>query len=160
MAAEVYVCSSCGAHSNKFWKRLSKGNVGALIKLRRAIGQYNRNDIHIAQEVDLTYSERANFSTLRQHGMVAHIKDEKGNRVSGRWLLTKRGAAFLKGQLEVPLKVQTMNNKVIGHSEEYVTIEQVMKTLPVFDDRWDIPVERVPLDMAQQSIFDDPAMVQ
>ena len=160
MAAETYTCTHCGAHSNKFWKRLSKGNVGALVKLRRAIGQYNRNDIHIAQDLELTYSERANFSTLRQHGMVAHIKDENGNRVSGRWLLTKRGAQFLRGQLEVPLKVQTMNNRVIGHSEEYVTVEQVMKTLPVFDDRWDMEIERVPLDMAQSSIFDDPAMVQ
>ena len=52
MAAEVHVCTTCGAHSNKFWKRLSKGNVGALIKLRRAIGQYNRNDIHIAQDIE------------------------------------------------------------------------------------------------------------
>ena len=81
MAAETYTCTHCGAHSNKFWKRLSKGNVGALVKLRRAIGQYNRNDIHIAQDLELTYSERANFSTLRQHGMVAHIKDENGKRV-------------------------------------------------------------------------------
>ena len=72
-----------------YWKRISKGNIGALIKLRQGIGRLNQNDVHIAQDIELTYSERANFSTLRQHGLVAHVKDDDGNRVSGRWLLTK-----------------------------------------------------------------------
>lgn len=118
------------------WKRISKGNVGALIIMRRAIGQLQRNDIHIAQDIELTYSERANFSTLRQHGLVAHIKDD-GARQSGRWLLTKRGAQFLRGEIAIPQRVAVMNNRVIDHDPVHVTVEEVMKTLPVFDDLWD-----------------------
>lgn len=119
------------------WKRISKGNVGALIKLRRKIGELNQNDIHIAQDLELTYSERANFSTLRQHALVAHIKDDDGNRISGRWLLTKRGAEFLRGETSIPQKVAVMNNRVIDHDPVFVTVTDVMQTLPVFDDVWD-----------------------
>ena len=55
-----------------YWKRISKGNIGALIKLRQGIGRLNQNDVHIAQDIELTYSERANFSTLRQRGFALH----------------------------------------------------------------------------------------
>ena len=120
-----------------YWKRISKGNIGALIKLRQGIGRLNKNDVHIAQDIELTYSERANFSTLRQHGLVAHVKDDDGNRVSGRWLLTKRGAEFLRGEISIPQRVATMNNRVIDHDTVHVTITDVMQTLPVFDDVWD-----------------------
>lgn len=148
---EVFVCEHCGAHSNKFWKRLSAGNVGALVKLRQAIGRENRNDIHIAQELDLSYSGRANFSTLRQHGLVAHIKDDAGNRVSGRWLLTARGGAFLRGELRVPARVQTMNNRVVDHDDQYMSVSDVLGSQPYFDDHYE--TERVPLNMAQVELF-------
>lgn len=149
--SDTYVCEHCGAHSNKFWKRLSAGNVGALVKLRQAVGEQNRNDIHIAQELDLTYSERANFSTLRQHGLVAHVKDEQGNRISGRWLITSRGGAFLRGELRVPARVQTMNNHVVDHDDQYVSVSEVLGSQPRFDDHFE--TERVPLNMQQVSLL-------
>jgi hypothetical protein len=47
--------------------------------------------------------------------------------------------------------VKTLNNRVIGYSDEYTDIRRIRATkdLPYFDDIWDIRTERQPLDLVQ-----------
>ena len=120
-------------------KRVGEGNLGALVKMRRRIAELNRNDIDIARDIDLTYAERANFSTLRQYGLVAKVLSAKGRPIAARWLLTPLGAKFLRGQATVPKRIKVMNNHRVKRLEgpERVDIKQAMGQQPAFDDVWD-----------------------
>ena len=84
---------------------------------------------------------------------MAHDK-EAGK---GYWLLTRRGSQFLLGQETIPAKVQVMNNRIIGHDELHVSVEDVLGSRPYFEDIETIERERVPLETAQGSLFDEPA---
>jgi hypothetical protein len=51
----------------------------------------------------------------------------------GCWLITHRGGRLLKGEIAVPLKVQTFRNKVLGHSEAQVNILEFRREEPFFE---------------------------
>ena len=83
---------------------------------------------------------------LRYHALVA--KDD--NKGKGYWLLTSRGNAYLKGELAVPARVQVLNNRVIGHDEQLVSIREVMKgDVPHFEEIETLERERQPLELRQ-----------
>jgi hypothetical protein len=154
--SEVHTCPTCGHEATAYWKRLSTGNVDSLVKFRNAIGRLNRNEIHTYRDMDgtedeLTAAQKMNWTSLRFHGLVAKVKDENGDHKRGYWLLTSRGASFLRGELALPKSVKTLNNRVIGYSDEYTDIRRIRATkdLPYFDDIWDIRTERQPLDLVQ-----------
>lgn len=151
--SEVYTCPTCGHEETAYWRTLNAGNVRALIKFRRAIGYHGRNEIHLYKDMDghdfkLTTAEQMNWTKLRFHGLVAKVKED-GQIKRGYWLLTARGAAFLRGDLDVPRKVKTLNNRVIEHDDVYVSVDQVAGSRPVFDDLWDMQRERQPLELQQ-----------
>ena len=152
-ARETHTCPECGQQSYVYWFTLTPGLVGALVKLKRAVIDKGENSVHTRKDMDgtpneLTKNEYGNFTRLRFHGLVA--KDDDAGR--GYWLLTKRGNAFLKGQESVPRRVQTLNNKVIGHDEVWVTIEEVMGSTPYFEDIETTEREAVPIELAQGSL--------
>lgn len=63
-----------------------------------------------------------NFQKLRYFGLVHHVKDQDGNRKAGRWLITRNGWAFLRGDLAIPDFVMTFRNKIYskGVNEKFV----------------------------------------
>src|SRR5688572_17900746 len=88
------------------WRTLSTVQVRALMKFREAIRFYDRNRIRIKEEMydaavpfKLTTSEYLNFAGLRPFGLVQHGDPE--NPKSGEWLLTRNGAAFIRGEKKV-----------------------------------------------------------
>lgn len=121
-----------------YGKRITPGIVSALIKVRKAIGEKNVNDVHKTEDMELNRSESSNFSTLRQAGLIARVLDANDNPIRGRWLLTSRGGAFLRGELAIPKRVWTMNNHPIKNQpeEELVKITDITDQ-PRFDDYWD-----------------------
>jgi hypothetical protein len=144
--SETYYCDHCGNHSNAFWAAVTPGLVDTLIKFKGAVLAKNRNSIHLQKDADLTYSQRANFSKLRQLGMVA--QDEGAG--AGYWLLTHRGSEFLKGNMRVPERVKTVNNRIVERSEEYVSIRDVKGTVPYF---WSEQfTERLPIETNQTGL--------
>ena len=145
--SEIYKCPTCNHESKSYLQRLNKGSVDSLINFRRAVGHHNRNDIHLYRDMDgtdfeLTAAQKMNWTKLRFFGLVAKVK-ENGEHKRGYWLLTARGAAFLRGELAVPKRVKTLNNRKIDESEETVTIKDIMKDkeIPYFDDLYDIVSE-------------------
>lgn len=154
--SEVYSCPTCHTKSTAYYQRLSPGIVRALIKFKRAVIDKGENSVHLYKDMDgtdnqLTTSEHMNFSKLRQHGLVAKVKVD-GQVQRGYWLLTQRGAAFLRGELSVPIKVKTLNNHVIDHDPVHVNIMEVLGSRPIFDDITEIESERHPLDLAQMRL--------
>lgn len=133
-------CPFCEASLNKYERRLDRLTVGALIKIQQAVYYKNRKlngTGHIAfklinsvtvgmlpDDMKLTHSERCMLSILRHHGLIAKVKKD-GKVVQGRWLITRKGWSFLRGN-PVPNSVTTFRNKVIAHSEDLVTIYEVM----------------------------------
>lgn len=78
-----------------------------------------------------------NWTKLRFHALVAKVKED-GVHDTGYWLLTRRGGEFLNGKTEIPKKVWTYRNKVVGHSEETVYIKDVIGEQPTFEAIGDI----------------------
>jgi hypothetical protein len=145
--SEQFICPTCNHSSAFYWHRLSVGLVGTLIKIRGGVGEKNENSIHLQKDLsgknELSKTEYNNAQKLRFHGLIAHDK-EAG---AGYWLITARGGMFLRGELSVPLKVKTLNNRVIDHDDMTVSIRDVWQTTPYWDDNWD--GERQPLKLRQ-----------
>lgn len=133
-------CEHCGANLKKFWHRLTPGMTNALIKARRYVAENpsSRNEFHIykhlTRENTLTTVEQMNWTKLRFHGLVAKVRRE-GKVKTGYWLITRRGADFLNGEIQIPQRVQTFRNRVVARSEEMVTIKDVIGAQPYWDKK-------------------------
>lgn len=122
---------------------LTPGLAKILQKFSLALKTKGENKIHIQRDLDLTHSEFGNFQKLRYWGILAKY-NENGQHVSGYWLLTRNGAAFLRCEMFMPRNVQTQDNHKIGESPEKVLITDLIrgydkpywqKQFPVIDDR-------------------------
>lgn len=70
--------------------------------------------VDVDRDIEIKHSERSQLSKMRQHGLVAQPKDERGVKISRHWLITRKGWSFLSGE-PVPAKVVVYNNQVLGH---------------------------------------------
>jgi hypothetical protein len=139
-------CQHCEADLSFTPHRLSAMMVEALFKLRAAVRHYGRNSIHIRDEMydakgapfELTTDQWSNFGKLRYFGLAHHA--DKENPRSGSWLLTDRGAAFLRGEIAVPRKVYTFRGHPVDDPPERVKSVHILeyrKELPSFETYYD-----------------------
>lgn len=132
-------CPHCGANMKMYWHTLTPSLVKTLIKIYIKISNKGVNQVHPHDEMDLTTSEHMNMTKLRFHGMIAKCRDDAGIR-RGYWLITKRGARFLRGEIAVPKKVQTFRNRVVGHSENLVDLVDVLGSEPFIEKEFDFDI--------------------
>lgn len=128
-------CPSCLRKGQPYWVTMNPNMVKILQKIYGAIVAKGVNNIHVDHDTDGTewempYSQRSNVTILRFHGLVAKYRDEAGKHKAGHWLITTRGAAFLKGNISIPKRVKIFDNEVRDHSEEMVDFKDVMKINP------------------------------
>lgn len=138
MNNEQEYCDHCGAKLRKYCYPMAPILVDALRKFYAAVNAKGENSVHLKDDMDdtdneLTRSERSNWTKVRFHGLVAKVKQEDGSQLRGHWLITKRGADFLKGKVSIPQTVWVYRNKVVEHSEEMVTVRDVVGSLPYVD---------------------------
>lgn len=129
-------CVLCQANLEKYNTGISIAMIEALIKISKAVYRKSQtrpfteaNDINVARlpgELELTHVERCSLTMLRHHGLIAKVK-EAGKIKLGRWLITKKGWDFLRGE-EVPDTVTTFRNSVIDHSITTTTIGDVLRS--------------------------------
>lgn len=129
-----------------YWHKMTPILVHALVKFRSAINDKGVNSVHLKKDMDdtrneLTRHERSNWTKLRFHGMVAKVRKEDKTQVRGHWLLTKRGASFLNGLCKTPYEVQTFRNKVVDHSDQMVSVAEVIGSTPYVETIDDIQYE-------------------
>ena len=119
---------------------LTPGLVNTLRKFANGVGTHGRNNLHLEHDLELTYTERANFTKLRFFALVAKVRDLNGKHLPGHWLLTRRGSRFLKGLEAVSRTVETQANKVIAHSAEKVFVHAFRNEYPWFQSNftWEI----------------------
>lgn len=124
-------CEHCGASLKKFWHKMTPGLVNTLVMVYKEVNEKGENRIH-KNDLKLTHGEYGNFQKLRFHALIAKYK-VNGEWRRGEWLLTRRGAEFLKGETTIPDRVQTFRNKVTAHGGEQVSIAQVIGEKPYFE---------------------------
>jgi hypothetical protein len=138
-------CVHCDADLALSKHSLAAMYVEALFKLRAAVRHYDRNSIHIRHEMyaakgspfQLTTDQWSNFGKLRYFGLAHHAGKE--NPKSGKWLLTDRGGAFLRGDIAIPRKVFTFRGHPVDSPEPVkpVHILEYRKELPSFETYYD-----------------------
>jgi hypothetical protein len=155
-------CPTCGQSRQATWYRLGAGHVRSLAKLHLAILHHGRNDIAIRQEMyeaegapfQLTTDEWSNFSYLRVFGLVHHADREHSR--SGRWLMTRLGAEFLKGTNFVPARKLIFNGEIIERDPRLVHVTEFRGKIPEYPKTFDhvlIPLENPP---TTSSLFPKP----
>lgn len=143
---EPEVCQCCG-QAKTYILPIDWGTSVIVKAVARAISRKGINCIHPKKEMEVsaknwTY-ERAitegvltsvhigNFTRARVHGLIARYKNEPGN-----WLLTRKGAAFLRGERIPRLAViEKSKSGERSHKEEYFgapyhtcTVHEVIKS--------------------------------
>jgi hypothetical protein len=92
------------------------------------------NNFRMRDIGDFSHNPNAytNWQKLRYHGLIAHIT-ENGERVAGRWLITRNGWSFLRGESELPKYVLVRNNHIIERAERKITVKDVFRGDPAFE---------------------------
>lgn len=121
-------CILCGAALQKYWHRLTPVLVKALAKAYAVVNEKGKN-FFSKNELDLTHSEYGNFQKLRFHALIAKYKTE-GEWHKGDWCITRRGFRFLRGEEQVPVRVQTFRNKVVDHDKEMAFVGKIIGSEP------------------------------
>ncbi len=163
-------CPSCYRDARAYTFTLNANLVKILQNIYGAIVLKGENDIHLDKDTEgtpfeLRYSQRSNVTILRFHGLVAKVRDENGKQRAGHWLITRRGASFLKGNISIPVQVRTFDNEVKWHSPDMVSFRDVMKeapqNLPIVDFiDYEIANETELTKRAEQAtMFDLPASI-
>lgn len=110
---------------NKFWHKITPGLVHTLVKVYKRVVEKNQNIVHM-NELELDHSEYGNFQKLRFHALIAKLRKD-GQTVHRSWVITKRGAKFLRGERAIPGRVRTLLNRVIEHGDVQVKLIDVMR---------------------------------
>lgn len=130
-------CKVCTANVKRDKHALAKVMCHALIKTARAVHykmtDYGKtfseaNDIryrHMPGDMALKVDEASNWTKLHFHGLVAMVKAE-GAKKRGRWLITKKGWAFLRGE-PIPASVTTFRGNIVERDPETTTIKEVLR---------------------------------
>lgn len=162
-------CEHCGQTKN-YELELSRGVANLVRAIGIAIGLKGVNAIHPMKElvVDprewslavmleigaITPNMNSNMKRATAHGLLAKIDSKRyGKEYRGNYLLTTKGAAFLRGR---PVPKVAIVSKVTGHNERYlddqdtVTCAQLLRE----DANWkgisyDIVEGRVVRDIAR-----------
>lgn len=153
------VCVDCTQTKN-YLLCLDKGAALILLGIANAVDRLGRNRVHLQKEVEgnvkdfgsiteminkgyLTSVMVGNATRARYHGLIAFVERDGG---TGEYLLTKKGAAFLRGA-RVPRAA--IIDKVAGHNAGYwdpendtVTIFQLLKE----SKTWIIPTFEIPAE--------------
>lgn len=120
------ICSHCHQKIRETHKEVL--NKHKVLMLRDAAGLVKDTMVNDFAKSDLPaqdHSAYGNFQKLRYHGLITPTRDDTGNRIKGRWLITRNGWAFLRGELELPKFVLVRDNNVIERSPERIGIRQV-----------------------------------
>lgn len=134
---EQQVCEYCGATTRKYWYCITPGLIDILLILLDYVHSKNSNNFSAKEVRDrLKPFQYTQMTKLRYHGLIAKIKN--GNEVfTGEWLITGRAAQFLRGDITIPLKVQTHRNKVIGYDDINVSVREIYGSQPYLEGNAD-----------------------
>lgn len=116
-------CSKCHQTIKIYRYKINKTHANFLKAMGNAVRDSGVNDVDIST-IGIAYSVRSQVTKMRQHGLIARIKNEAGAQVPRHWLITHKGWNFLNGK-PIPSYVIVYNNQVLGH-DGVVNIHQAL----------------------------------
>ena len=141
-------CTRCHQTIKMYRYRINETHVQFIRAMAKAVKDTGVNDVDVST-IGIPYSTRTQSSKLRQHGLIARVKDERGVQVPRHWLITKKGWGFLHGE-SIPSKVVIYDNQVMGHEGAPINIFQAAKEPYVAPKH-----EAVSLSEAEASAYTD-----
>lgn len=117
-------CDRCSQTIKIYRYKIAKSHANFLKAMANAVRDSGVNDVDIST-IGLAYSVRSQCTKMRQHGLIARVKNEAGAQIARHWLITHKGWEFLNGKT-IASKVVVFNNQVLGHDGEDTTIHQVL----------------------------------
>lgn len=152
-----HLCTGCGephivqdAHKESLTKiKCNMLKQAAAHVMATGVNDFKKNDFPGTQ----SHSEYANFPKLRYHGLIARSKAD-GVTHRDRWLITRNGWAFLRGELELPKYIRVRYNRTLeeGRSDTLVSLLDVLKggeymetTFEYFDEETGAMIGRRPI---------------
>lgn len=148
--AEQGHCSSCGQTVSIYNYKLNRTHAMFLRAMAKEASSIGVNDVDIST-LGLAYSVRSQVTKMRQHGLIARIKNDEGAQVARHWCITHKGYKWLNGE-PVPEIVVVYNNQVLGHDGRHITIYEALGEL--FDSSTPIYIE-IPVSTAEGRVYED-----
>lgn len=138
------LCGECGrpkpqAHKESMDKtRLQMLQKAAQRVVDTGVNDFKKKDLGLAEFGQSAYG---NFTRLRYHGLITPVRDQNKKRIKGRWLITRNGWAFLRGEFQIHKYVLVKNNEITSRSDERIGLRDVwfgaeimQTTFEYFDD--------------------------
>ncbi len=117
-------CPCCHTRLNIRQERITPGLCRTLRKFYEVIQAKGVNSANPRTDCGFTNSQHTNFQKLKYFYLVGQTNK------SGYWHLTERGAHFVEGKTVVARKVYVQNKRVVGWSDDRVTISQALGEMP------------------------------
>lgn len=123
-----HLCSECGevhvvqlAHKESIDKRkLSMLKAAATWVIDNNLNDFKKKDLDLSRFGQSAYG---NFGALRYHALIAKVRDRNTKKpIKGRWLVTRQGWAFLRGELKISKFVLVKDNHIVPNSHSQQTI--------------------------------------
>jgi hypothetical protein len=122
-------CPCCGQYAKiykrKFSRTLARTIVAMFGLTEQKVRQRLSPVIHVPTE--LSGMRDRDMGLLEDFGLVSGRSDGQ-TYSTGFWKITVSGAHFVRGEWDIPEAVYSYNQKVIGYSEERITIEKAWGT--------------------------------
>lgn len=152
-------CPTCHRNLSAEWKGLTKGQAKFLLQMRARVHEVGKNDLDIGVGAwpELSKVQYANVTPLRRFGLVTHVKDENKKPIMGRWLITRNGWAFMRGDIEIPKKVMVWLDRTIDKTIETVSLREILidDDIPEWTSKDDVLAGYVPAPPEQISLLND-----
>lgn len=120
------VCETCGQTIKLTHKEIfSKQKLEMLQAAAEHVKTTMKNDFK-NKDLAKGHSSYGNFQKLRYHGLITQVR-LNGQKHRDRWLITRNGWAFLRGEIELPKYVLVKNNHIVGRADELLSVREVYK---------------------------------
>lgn len=119
-------CPCCSQFVKKWRQPLHAGQAVWLINLVREY-ELTPEWMDVKILATKTGMRGGDYAKLRYWGLVeSQEKTDESKRASGRWRPTSKGITFAHGNTVLPKAVYTYDRKVLGFSDDQVTIQEVL----------------------------------
>ena len=126
-SGEKIDCPCCGRHSQMYTRNLHHNAAKKLIKLY-LLGGYCQF-VHTSKLIEDGETGAGDFSKAKYWGLIDEAPNNwEHKRTSGNWGLTLQGIGFVLGTTKIPRQVLIFDDRIFGFSDDYVSIEDCLKS--------------------------------
>ena len=148
---EAKECPCCTQLAKVYKRKLNSGMAVILLVMHQA----PRGWIHIQQYLaERTFQPNVKkalanreWAKLSYWGLLREATDDdkdlafEGSKTTGYWMLTPAGEQFVLGQRAVPKHIHLFDGRMLGHSDESITIQQALGDKFDYQQLMDAPLD-------------------